>query len=783
MTSEPTIVTSNGLSTAPPLGDDAEKPAPALVAADAPISTTKALLLSIVVPRVHRLYVAGDNDGGERGANDAKEKGESRTSATRGSSHGESNKADHTEADTCRDKNLSGDADIDPKNGEVKKEDDAKCEEDDVGYVEGEDEEEPVEHVVTPEEMAHVVKIQEPPTDEDASTENDGVVAEEAPPVETPLEKVKTFFGVVTKKEEEEGDVTGTTTICLTKEESVAALKHSESSRDSDKVPNTEIRVEALLKLTFKGLLEEGHLFNAPSYATVKKDENIDSNEWIQLSVMIKASSIGTALERLERIGVGSSVGTVCVYRAELLKTAYDFSSPSLRKKVRKGSSMYDNDDSDSDDESASDADKERLKAAKAEWKNAASRLRVEQVKEQIHESASLSLDFLALLGIASILAGIGLITDSTVVIVASMLVSPIMGPVMGMTFGSRVCDWKLAKWSAANELTSLLLAVSIGACIALTSSWTESASEWPTNEMISRGETTGLLTGIAIAIPSGMGVALSIIGNNTSSLVGVAISASLLPPAVNAGICWFHAILLKTGAATRYNHEDFAHIGSISFALTVVNIVCIWVAGIAMFKIKEVAPTKAKSAFWSRDIKIARNVNKGGGSKSKKVDTEVIREGLKEALKREQQMKNEVGPADTATLRWRKKRAVRKAAGPRSGVTFNLAVNPVPMENINHMNEGSAKAVGLDDLVKPFPIRGVPGNNGVRTVPIGASAVGTAPPLGASVAESKTPLTDDVRYVGLEDMAALLGFEDEDEDGVEDVEPSRNRWGLGWFR
>lgn len=43
------------------------------------------------------------------------------------------------------------------------------------------------------------------------------------------------------------------------------------------------------------------------------------------------------------------------------------------------------------------------------------------------------------------------------------------------------------------------------------------------------------LWVGVAIALPSGAGVALSILGGNTGSLVGVAISASLLPPAVNA--------------------------------------------------------------------------------------------------------------------------------------------------------------------------------------------------------------------------------------------------------
>lgn len=37
------------------------------------------------------------------------------------------------------------------------------------------------------------------------------------------------------------------------------------------------------------------------------------------------------------------------------------------------------------------------------------------------------------------------------------------------------------------------------------------------------------------MAIPSGAGVALAVLGEYTSSLVGVAISASLLPPAVNA--------------------------------------------------------------------------------------------------------------------------------------------------------------------------------------------------------------------------------------------------------
>lgn len=42
------------------------------------------------------------------------------------------------------------------------------------------------------------------------------------------------------------------------------------------------------------------------------------------------------------------------------------------------------------------------------------------------------------------------------------------------------------------------------------------------------------LWSGCLIALPSGAGVAMSVLGGNGASLVGVAISASLLPPTVN---------------------------------------------------------------------------------------------------------------------------------------------------------------------------------------------------------------------------------------------------------
>ena len=109
----------------------------------------------------------------------------------------------------------------------------------------------------------------------------------------------------------------------------------------------------------------------------------------------------------------------------------------------------------------------------------------------------------------------------------------------------------------------------------------------------------------------SGIGVALSVLGNNNSSLIGVAISASLLPPAVNCGM----AVSGKGGNTSNSGQyssvEEFLVLGGHSLALTGVNIVAIFCSALGMFRLKEVAPVVNKVAFWNEDVKICRGFNK----------------------------------------------------------------------------------------------------------------------------------------------------------------------------
>ena len=181
------------------------------------------------------------------------------------------------------------------------------------------------------------------------------------------------------------------------------------------------------------------------------------------------------------------------------------------------------------------------------------SRMLVAEVVNQIRAGADFTFDYVALVVLASSIAFFGLLESSSVVLVASMLVSPIMGPILAGVFGAVISDKSLLKRGIYLELLSLAGCILVGFIYGLIfCPWIDTYGTgvqndnylWPTDEMISRGLPRSLYVGLLIAIPSGAGVALSVLGGNAGSMVGVAISASLLPPAVNCGLFWADAFI-----------------------------------------------------------------------------------------------------------------------------------------------------------------------------------------------------------------------------------------------
>lgn len=159
------------------------------------------------------------------------------------------------------------------------------------------------------------------------------------------------------------------------------------------------------------------------------------------------------------------------------------------------------------------------------------------------------------------------------------------MGPVTAIAYGITIGDFKLVRMGVVTEVVSLLVCVIIGLVLAgiflaigAADEWP--TDEWPTDEMTNRGTLGNFYAGIPIAFFSGLGVAVGLLDSQTNSLVGVAISASLLPPAVNSGM------LLVVHFSEDGQFWDEA---MWSLLLTVMNIVVIIVASMLMFRLKEV--------------------------------------------------------------------------------------------------------------------------------------------------------------------------------------------------
>lgn len=212
----------------------------------------------------------------------------------------------------------------------------------------------------------------------------------------------------------------------------------------------------------------------------------------------------------------------------------------------------------------------------------------------------------------------------------ASMLISPLMGPILAATFGTVIKDRTLQFFGVVNELYGIAVVTTVGfiggiiICLVDTRFGEGSGM---TNEMINRSLVHSVIIGILVAIPSGIAVAIGILGDNFGSLAGVAISASLLPPAVNTGLMFAFAVIYKIFerdevrfntliASKEYSdHQsiELAVMGAISMCVTITNVISIYLMGIVFLKIKEVAPILPANhrQFWRHDVKIARDYNK----------------------------------------------------------------------------------------------------------------------------------------------------------------------------
>lgn len=146
-----------------------------------------------------------------------------------------------------------------------------------------------------------------------------------------------------------------------------------------------------------------------------------------------------------------------------------------------------------------------------------------------VAREARLDRKFLLLITLSSAVATLGLLQNSTAVVIGAMLISPLMGPIMGLGFGLATIDSLLIRRS----LYALAAGMGAAILIAMALVWLSPIRD-VTAELQARTEPT--LLDLAVAVVGGIAGVYSILKKLSGTMVGVAIATALVPPLSTVG-------------------------------------------------------------------------------------------------------------------------------------------------------------------------------------------------------------------------------------------------------
>ena len=228
--------------------------------------------------------------------------------------------------------------------------------------------------------------------------------------------------------------------------------------------------------------------------------------------------------------------------------------------------------------ESTTQADTTSPKSSESDEDNS---LHEREVYTQISQSIRLDTTEVSLVILATTIAAIGLIQNSQVVIIGAMVIAPLLKPNMALAVATTFGDLSLAirtiKVGSIEILLSLLLSIMLGILVPI---------DLGMNEIAIRTRVD--LSDVILAFASGVAGAISLTVGEQKAVVGVMVSVALLPPLVVLGMLigsglWQPAIETAVLVST--------------------NIVCLNLAAIATFWLRDVHPQQWMSKFQASKI------------------------------------------------------------------------------------------------------------------------------------------------------------------------------------
>ncbi|MEO7276611.1 MAG: DUF389 domain-containing protein [Sphingomicrobium sp.] len=145
-------------------------------------------------------------------------------------------------------------------------------------------------------------------------------------------------------------------------------------------------------------------------------------------------------------------------------------------------------------------------------------------VIDQVHEDSGWSSHFAVMTVLSAGIAVLGLLLSSPAVVIGAMLISPLMGPIIGLGFALATFDFDRIRKGGMAIAAGVLLALLFCAIIVFFS-----PLQTVTSEIASR--TRPNLFDLLVALFSGLAGTYAMIRGRHGAIVGVAIATALMPP------------------------------------------------------------------------------------------------------------------------------------------------------------------------------------------------------------------------------------------------------------
>ena len=204
-----------------------------------------------------------------------------------------------------------------------------------------------------------------------------------------------------------------------------------------------------------------------------------------------------------------------------------------------------------------------------------------QELYNDVFDSSKLTRTYMIMIVLSAIVAAIGLVKDNVAVIIGAMVIAPLLGPNVALSFATTVGDGALGRNALLTNIAGILTAFAVSLLLGFFLFIDPGIREISSRTVVSYGD-------IVLALASGVAAALSITSAVPSVLIGVMVSVALIPPLVVFGL------LLGSGYFMLALH---------ALVLVFINMICINLAGVFTFLLQGVRPlnwweaSKAKNA------------------------------------------------------------------------------------------------------------------------------------------------------------------------------------------